>query len=64
MRIAGKTFRRGKKWIKVEWVHGNTVSYNSSGAVQWAGGRCTCSRSKFTKMIERAGFTDEKRGGR
>lgn len=43
-------------WIKIEGGCRDTVSYNSSRAIQWAGGACTCSRKKMRKMLERGGY--------
>lgn len=54
----GRIFRKGKKWIKVESNFGGIISYNSSGTIQWAGGRCKCSRYKFIKMLKVAGYVD------
>ena len=43
--------------MKVEWVCGNTISYNVSGSMQWVGGRLKCTRDKFKKMVREGNYS-------
>jgi hypothetical protein len=57
LRLSGKTFTNPKgDWIKIEWVHGNDISYNCSGSCQWVGGRLRCSRSKMRAILEAGNY--------
>jgi hypothetical protein len=57
-RLANRTFHNSTGgWIRIEWVHGNDISYNCSGSVQWGGGRLRCSRSKMIRLLTTAGYT-------
>lgn len=56
-RLAGRTFRNAVgRWIKIEWTHGDLISYNQSESVQWAGGRLRCSRKKMRSILEAGNY--------